>query len=262
MSWHVSQKLLVWCSYKLFSLWESNDLVVQALGLWELDLAFKTACQNHCFFAFGLFEVVVVFFVCLLFNGLLLYWKCWAVLSGKVILGYGFILTISLIWRQQLCPNSQGCCGDHTVLMVNHTWGTSWLQLTNPKKQKKLLSPLFSSSPARFFLTAPAYELFRLPGCLGSGCLVLPCESWALEGAHTFSNWELDYPIRRALLKLAKCDPLAHWSRLLFSLWFPQRFWMTPGSPSHPGLKIPHLWAPRRHNMKSTSIGVRMSVLR
>lgn len=33
----------------------------------------------------------------------------------------------------RVLSNSQVCCGDHTVLMVNHTWGTSWLQLTNLK---------------------------------------------------------------------------------------------------------------------------------
>lgn len=145
--------------------------------------------------------------------------RCWAVLSGKVMLGYGFILPNSLIGGSNcVLSNSQVCCGDHAVLMVNHTWGTSWLQLTNPKQQKKLLSPLFSSSTTRFFLTAPAYEFFRLPGCLGSGCLGLPCGCWALEGTHTFSGWELDCPIRRLLLKLARCDPLEHWPRLSFSL--------------------------------------------
>lgn len=40
------------------------------------------------------------------------------------------------------------------------------------------------------------------------------------------------------------------------------RFWMTRGSPFHPGLRILHLWAQRRLSMRSIFTDVRMSDLR
>lgn len=85
--------------------------------------------------------------------------------------------------------NSQVCCGDHSVLMVNHTWGTSWLQLTNLKEQKSsfhlyfpLLSQVFPHSSSQLIFQAAWLFGFWLFGValwrLGFG-----------RGTHSFSSW-------------------------------------------------------------------------
>lgn len=76
------------------------------------------------------------------------------------------------------------CCRRWITHMMNHMVAADQSKVT-----EKLLSPFFLLFPCKFFLTAPANEFFRLPGCYGSGCQGLSPECWALEGVHNFSNW-------------------------------------------------------------------------
>lgn len=149
------------------------------------------------------------------------------------------------------------CCRRWITHVMNHMVAADQSKVT-----EKLLSPFFLRFPCKFFLTAPANEFFRLPGCYGSGCQGLPPECWALEGVHNFSDWGILSFQQKTGLRAGRVWPPRRLTVTLVSPCPLQRFWMTPGSPSRPGLKTPHSWAPRRRNMKSTSTGARMSVLR
>lgn len=200
----------------------------------------------------------LLLFVCLLFNVLLLYWKL-QVLSCLVTRRGGAGVWFCTSSQPYLEPATVSCLTVRSAVVTTQCWW--WITHGEPAGCSWLIQSSRKAPFTFIFLFSHKFFSSQLQAMNFSGCLavwVLAVWGCPLNAGHFF---HVGIRLSHQQTGLEAGQVWSPWT-LTMTPVLPQRFWMTPGSPSHPGLKIPHLWAPRRHNMKSTSTGVRMSVLR
>lgn len=110
--------------------------------------------------------------------------RCWAVCQERWCWGMVLYFQLALFGGSNcVLSDSHVCCGDHTVLMMNHTWGTSWL-IQSSRKAPFTFIFLFSR---KFFPHSSSLWIFQAAWLFGFWLFGVTL--WMLgfgRGAHFF----------------------------------------------------------------------------